>query len=131
MQASTQSLFQDDSSENVSHSFAPRRKKRQALDQWLRSLPPESIQRLRVINSSANSAKHIVVCLTIGIYDRNIRKINSMITSLLLTRMKAERSGRTQLVNRINTFMDEMHLAIDAVTGVSMPRKSQQPCNRA
>jgi len=87
------------------------------LHSFIMNLPPDSIDRLRTINTSTGGPKHIILALTYGIYDRNIRKLNDMITGLLLSRMKAEKAGKVRLVNRINTFLETMHEAIDLATG--------------
>jgi hypothetical protein len=100
---------------------------------WLLDLPEESRNRLRAINMSAGSAEHIILALAFGIYDRHIRKVNQMITSLLVARLRAERAGKVLMVNRINSFMEEMHAAIDQTTGGSVPtsiRAGGSPCNR-
>ncbi len=101
------------------------------LQKWLLTLPEDSLKRLRKINSSAGSSKHVVLTIAFGLYDRHIRKLNKMITTLLLARMKAERNGNRELVARINAFMDQMHQAIDEVTGIRASQKQDgQPCNR-
>lgn len=98
---------------------------------WLNDLPDDSIRRLRAINMSTNSSKHVILALTYGIFDLNIRRINRMITYMLVARMKAERANKTIFVQRINQFMEYMHESIDAVTGFSRAdRHSSSPCNR-
>lgn len=87
------------------------------LHSFIVNLPPDSIERLRTINLSTNGSKHIIVALAYGLYDGNIRKLNQMITGLLLSRMKAEKAGKVRLVNRINAFLETMHEAIDLATG--------------
>lgn len=92
------------------------------LHTFIVNLPPESIDRLRTINTSTGSSKHIIVALAFGLYDGNIRKLNQMITGLLLSRMKAEKAGKFRLVNRINIFLETMHEAIDLATGTGTIR---------
>lgn len=87
------------------------------LHSFIVNLPADSIDRLRTINTSTSSSKHIILTLAYGLYDGNIRKLNKMITGLLLSRMKAEKAGKERLVNRINNFLEIMHEAIDLATG--------------
>ncbi|MBX9722400.1 MAG: hypothetical protein K2X81_13455 [Candidatus Obscuribacterales bacterium] len=95
-------------------------------------MPEESIKRLRAINKSTSSARHVILTLTYGLYDPNIGQLNRMIVALLLRRMKAERAGESALVARINDFMKLMHEAIDNVTNVvrEHPDSSAEVCNR-
>ncbi|HEY9757361.1 MAG TPA: hypothetical protein V6C97_19485 [Oculatellaceae cyanobacterium] len=97
--------------------------------QWLTQWPKESVERLRVINNSHGSSTHILLALAFGAYDRHIRKLNGLITGLLLARMRSERAGRSESVARLNALMEELHIAIDAVTGTQSNR-SKTPCNR-
>jgi hypothetical protein len=98
---------------------------------WLAGLPADSIDRLRSINLSTGSAKHVILALTFGLYDRNICRLNKMITGMLIARLRAERAGKVKLVARINCFMEEMHESIDRATGVgASARRSGNPCNR-
>lgn len=62
--------------------------------------------------------------------DTHIRKLNRIITALLIARLKAERTGKVTLVSRINNVMDDLHAAIDLVTGSSVKRSRGSPCNR-
>ncbi len=99
---------------------------------WLVNLPQDSLERLRIINMSTGSSRHIILSLTFGIYDAHIRKLTRMITSLLLARLAAERTGKFRLVARIDSFMDELHAAVDYATGCVSQKHSQGPsCNRA
>lgn len=101
------------------------------LHAWLLAMPPESLHRLRVINSNTASSKHIIQALAFGLIDGNIRRLNRMITHLLLTRMRAERHGKTQTIARINELMEDMHEVIDRVTGVEREHfKNEGVCNR-
>ena len=101
------------------------------LHAWLLAMPPASLQRLRVINSNTASSKHIIQALAFGLIDGNIRRLNRMITHLLLTRMRAERQGKTQTIARINGLMEDMHEIIDCVTGIERTScKSEGVCNR-
>ncbi|HEY9716456.1 MAG TPA: hypothetical protein V6C69_03225 [Trichormus sp.] len=98
---------------------------------WLIELPEESLHRLRLINMSTRSSRHVILSLTFGIYDCHIRKVNRMITHLLIARLKAERAGRLRLVARINQFMQTVHEAIDLATGVAAVEVARgSPCNR-
>lgn len=97
---------------------------------WILSWPSESISRLKTINESTGSAKHVVLTVAYSVYDRKICQIGQMITSLLLARMRAERSGQEQQVARINKFMLSVHESIDKATGVSRTYESETACNR-
>lgn len=103
---------------------------KESLYKWLKNLPPDSIARLRQINLSASSSRHIILTLAYGVYDRHIRKLNGIITGLLLARLKAERSGRDATISRINKVMEDIHLAIDQVTDTAHP-KNGGACNRS
>jgi hypothetical protein len=96
---------------------------------WLATWPKESIDRLRTINNSHGSSTHIILALAFGAYDRQIRTLNRVITSLLLARMRCEHTCRHDRVKRLNTLMDEIHTAIDAVTDTQSNR-AETPCNR-
>lgn len=101
------------------------------LHSWFSSFPQESIERLRAINASTASSKHVILALGFGLFDMRIRKLNCMIVALLVSRLKAERSGNSHLVGRINKFMEEVHAGIDAATGFDgAGRKNASPCNR-
>lgn len=98
---------------------------------WLRAMPFESLHRLRVINSNTASSRHIIQALAFGLIDSNIRRLNRMITHLLLTRMRAERDGKTQTITRINELMEDMHAVIDRVTGIERAHcENKSVCNR-
>lgn len=102
------------------------------LDAWLATIPPESVSRLRAINTSTDSARHIILSLAYGLTDAHIGKLNRIITALLISRLKAERAGKEHTVARINKFMEEMHHAIDAVCGMSGKTHSNaEVCGRA
>ncbi len=101
------------------------------LQSWLAAMPADSIDRLRTINLSTGSAKHVILALAFGLYDRNISRLNKMITGMLIARLRAERAGKVKLVARINEFMEEMHESIDNATGIAAgARRSGTPCNR-
>jgi hypothetical protein len=89
------------------------------LKTWLMDLPADSLKRLKAINASTGSSRHIILSLTYGIYDSHIRKLNGMITGLLIARLRAERAGNSNLVHRINRFMHNVHEAVDLATGVN------------
>ena len=104
---------------------------RAALQQWLMRWPEDSLQRLKHINTSANSSRHIILSLSYGLYDPHIRKLNRVITSLLVARLKAQRVGKVALVSQINKVMENMHVAVDLATGTTSRKVSQSsPCNR-
>lgn len=85
---------------------------------WLIGFPDLSRQRLKRINLAATSSAHIVLALSYGIFDPHIRALNRVITNFLLIRMKCERSGDTIRVARLETKLQELHEAIDLLTGV-------------
>lgn len=102
------------------------------LTEWLEKMPIESLERLRRINESTGSAKHVVLTIAFSIYDSNIRSIGRMITGLLIKRMQAERIGASIQVERINDYMLQMHESIDDVTGVRRALNGpRHACNRA
>jgi hypothetical protein len=104
---------------------------RAAFRRWLQSFPKESMDRLRTINISTTSSRHVILTLTYGLYDPNIRRVNRMITGLLIARLRAERAGKSRVTARINEFMDDMHAAIDQATGTrAVKHSSAPPCNR-
>lgn len=98
---------------------------------WLASMPPDSLERLKQINSHTGSAHHVILTLAYGLRDRYINKLNRMIIGLLLRRMKAEQSGNEKQVERINSYMKEMHELIDNITGVNTAINGDRAaCNR-
>jgi hypothetical protein len=98
------------------------------ISQWLNTFPERSIRRLRHINNAANSANHVVLALGYGIGDSSIRSINRLIIGLMLSRMKAERSGDEQKVVRINDFLESLHECINSITGIAQPKHESVPC---
>lgn len=84
---------------------------------WFEQFPESSVKRLRHINQSATSARHVLLALAYGTVDENIAKLNRVITGLLLARLKAERTANFLVVARINTFMTLMHEEMDKLTG--------------
>lgn len=88
---------------------------------WMRRFPAATVDRLRNVNSSTGSAKHVVLALSYGLYDKNIAAINRTIVRLLLNRMFAERSGDELKIKRIQSVLAGLHLAIDWVTGAAEP----------
>ncbi len=102
-----------------------------ALQQWLMRWPEDSLKRLKDINTSTDSSRHVILSLTYGLYDPQIRKLNRVITSLLVARLKSQRAGNAGLVAQINNLMENMHLAVDLATGTNSRRDSHSsPCNR-
>ncbi len=105
---------------------------RSSLTEWLEKMPVESLERLRRINESTGSAKHVVLTIAFSLYDSNIRSIGRMITGLLIKRMQAEQVGSAIQVERINEYMLQMHESIDEVTGVHRALNGpRHACNRA
>lgn len=103
----------------------------QDLRTWVKSLPDETISRLNAINNSATSSHHIILALSYGLCDSNIWKLNRMIIGLLLSRMKAERKSDTLRVERINAKLNELHHAIDDLTGVVREHDDSEACKSA
>lgn len=91
----------------------------QCLQAWMLCFPTATIERLCNINSSTGSAKHVVMSLGYGIYDKNIAAINRTIVRLLLNRMRAEKNGNEIMIKRIQNILAGVHYAIDSVTGKS------------
>jgi hypothetical protein len=105
---------------------------KQSLFPWLAQMPAPSIERLRHINLSTTGSHHIILALGYALYDSHIRKLNRLITSLLLARMRAERNGNERSVERINKLMNDLHSAIDSITGTTGMRQSDSvACVRA
>lgn len=107
-----------------------------AFHQWLLAIPQDSLARLRVINTSTSSSRHVILSLTFALYDTHIRRLNRIITALLIARLKAERAGKTRLVARINNVMNDMHGAIDQATDQATASNATKqargsPCNRS
>lgn len=90
---------------------------------WLCGFPVESKNRLKKINSSATSSRHIILTLSFGLIDPNIRALNRMITHFMLLRMKCEKRGDCARVQRMESKLEELHLAIDTITGVYHDKK--------
>ncbi|HNB21168.1 MAG TPA: hypothetical protein PKZ32_02040 [Candidatus Melainabacteria bacterium] len=84
---------------------------------WLEAFPESSIARLRAINRSTSSSRHIILALAYGLTDLRIAKLNGLITGLMLRRMQAERKGDCRRTERIENVLHSLHLAIDKVTG--------------
>jgi len=103
---------------------------RDRLAEWFFSFPTESLVRLKKINSTTNSATHVLLALAYGTFDRHINGLNRMITGLLVARMKAQRKCDHKTVVRINDFMEQIHEQIDASTGVKHERSNHEVCNR-
>ncbi|MBX9951042.1 MAG: hypothetical protein K2Y39_17865 [Candidatus Obscuribacterales bacterium] len=84
---------------------------------WLSGFPASSILRLRAINTSTSSSRHIILALAYGLTDFRIAKLNGLITGLMLRRMQAERRGDARRIARIEKVLHALHVAIDEVTG--------------
>lgn len=100
----------------------------QDIRSWLRSLPSETVARLNAINNSATSSHHIILALSYGMCDSNIWKLNRMIIGLLLSRLKAEQRADTLRIERINAKLNELHHAIDDLTGVVREHDESEAC---
>ena len=83
---------------------------------WLENVNGVTIERLRKINSAADSPMHIVLTLTFGVYDKHINRINRTIASLMLSRMTAQRKGQLDRVRRINSVLEQIHDIVDRKT---------------
>lgn len=84
---------------------------------WLEAFPPASKTRLRAINTSTSSSRHIILALAYGLTDFRIAKLNGLITRLMVRRMQAERRGEKLIIERIEKVLHSLHEAIDKVTG--------------
>ncbi len=84
---------------------------------WLEGRPIATIDRLKKINHAATSSAHIILALSYGLTDPHIRAINRMIVGLLLSRHKAQRSGNKAIEERIEAKLQDLHDAINLVTG--------------
>jgi hypothetical protein len=89
---------------------------------WLEGFPNSSILRLKAINTSTSSSRHIILALAYGLTDLRIAKLNGLITGLMLRRMQAERRGDSVRIERIEKVLHSLHLAIDKVTGFEASR---------
>lgn len=92
-----------------------------SLERWLKERPASTIERLKKINHAANSSAHIILALSYGLADPHIRAINRMIVGLLLARHKAQRNGNKALEERIEAKLQDLHDAINLVTGSKPP----------
>ena len=88
------------------------------LEHWLKSMPPATIERLQKINEAASSSAHIILALSYGLSDPHIRRINRIIVDLMLSRHRAQRQGQKQLELRIESKLQDLHQAINFVTGM-------------
>ena len=99
------------------------------LFQWLSGFPSTSLRRLKQINSSTGSSRHIILTVSYGLVDPNIRALNKMIIHLLLSRMKFEKNGDTRRIERVEKKMGELHTVVDLLTGVKRrPKNSHELC---
>lgn len=87
------------------------------LTQWLLNRPPATIEKLKRINRAATSSSHIILALSYGLQDPHIRGLNKMIVGLLLARHRARRHGNTRMERRIEEKLQDMHHAINFITG--------------
>lgn len=99
------------------HAITGARSAERGFTNWLEAFPPQSILRLKAINASTSSSRHIILALAYGLTDLRIAKLNGLITGLLLRRMQAQRQGDTRRVERIEKVLHALHKAIDKVTG--------------
>jgi len=91
------------------------------LTRWLNDRPPVTIERLKKINHAATSSAHIILTLSYGLTDPHIRAINKMIVALLLARHKAQKTGNETMEKRIEAKLQDVHAAINLVTGTPEP----------
>ena len=101
---------------------------------WLEGRPPATVERLKRINHAATSSAHIILALSYGLSDPHIRAINRMIVGLLLSRHQAQRSGNKLTEERIEAKLQDIHEAINFVTGSSTPSHGSDAgnaCKRA
>lgn len=92
-----------------------------SLERWLKGRPATTIERLKKINHAASSSAHIILALSYGLADPHIRAINRMIVGLLLARHKAQRNGNKVREERIEAKLQDLHDAINLVTGSEPP----------
>lgn len=96
---------------------------------WLSGFPAASRDRLTEINIAATSARHIILTLTYSLIDPNIRSLSRVITNFLLLRLKHERAGRTEMCERLEGQLKDLHTAIDTITGVErLGHNSHEVC---
>lgn len=94
------------------------------LFKWLSGFPAQSLDRLKQINLSTNSSKHIILTVSYGLIDPNIRAVNKMIVNLLLLRMKFEKKGDCKRIEKVEKKMQELHVVVDELTGVTREAKN-------
>lgn len=99
------------------HTIGGAREAEHGFTSWLAEFPKPSILRLRAINTSTSSSRHIILALAYGLTDFRIAKLNALITGLMLRRMQAKRRSDTKRIERIEKVLHALHLAIDKVTG--------------
>lgn len=99
------------------HAIASAHEAENGFTSWLAGFPKPSILRLRAINTSTSSSRHIILALAYGLTDLRIAKLNGLITGLMLRRMQAERRGDKKRIERIEKVLHSLHMAIDTVTG--------------
>ena len=90
---------------------------------WINRFPIDSLNRLKKINAAATSSGHIVLTLSFGLIDPNIRALNRIITAFMLLRLKCEREGDQLRIQRMETKLEELHSAIDTITGIFHDKK--------
>ncbi len=93
-----------------------------SLESWLKARPATTIERLKKINHAASSSAHIILALSYGLADPHIRAINRMIVGLLLARHKAQRNGNKAREERVEAKLQDLHDAINLVTGSKPPQ---------
>lgn len=99
------------------HAITGARSAERGFTDWLAEFPSQSILRLKAINTSTSSSRHIILALAYGLTDLRIAKLNGLITGLMLRRMQAQRRADTRRVERIEKVLHALHKAIDKVTG--------------
>ena len=100
---------------------------------WLSTFPTSSLERLKRVNESTSSSSHILLTMSYGLIDSNIRALNRMIIQLLLCRMRAEKSRDESRLKRLEANLEDLHTAIDHITGVDRSqskKKGGELCKR-
>lgn len=89
----------------------------QGLSRWLSSFSPLALERLTRINQASSTSRHIILALTYGIADREIRQVNRMIIGLMLCRHKAVRRGDAAMEAAIEIRLKALHRAVNEHVG--------------
>ncbi len=87
------------------------------LSDWMQGFTPLAVERLRRINQASSTSRHIILALTYGIADKEIRQVNRMIIGLMLSRHKAVRRGDTDMEAAIEIRLKALHRAVNGLVG--------------